>query len=44
MNIIAELIDRVLKNLENEKVYGEIRENVKTLCKKFPFYSSIYQI
>lgn len=44
MNIIAELIDRVLKNLENEKVYDEIRENVKTLCKKFPFYSSIYQI
>jgi glycine hydroxymethyltransferase len=44
MNIIAGLIDRVLKNLENEQVYDEIRENVKTLCKKFPFYSSLYQI
>lgn len=33
---IAELIDKVLKNIEDEKVYKEVRQEVKELCKKFP--------
>lgn len=44
MEIIAELIDKVLKDPENEKIHREVREEVKNLCLKFPFYSKIYKI
>ncbi|MBA4418386.1 MAG: serine hydroxymethyltransferase [Syntrophus sp. (in: bacteria)] len=44
MDMIAELIDRVLTSPEDEAVYNKIKEQVKTLCKRFPFYSKIYQI
>lgn len=44
MEIIAELIDKVLKDPENEKNQREVREEVKNLCLKFPFYSKIYKI
>ncbi|HPP07031.1 MAG TPA: serine hydroxymethyltransferase, partial [Syntrophorhabdaceae bacterium] len=44
MEIIAELIDKVLKDPENEKVQKEVKEEVKRLCLTFPFYSKIYKI
>jgi len=44
MELICDLIDRALKEIDNESLHLEIKEEVKTLCKKFPFYSRIYQI
>jgi glycine hydroxymethyltransferase len=44
MDMIAELIDRVLTSPENEALYNKTKEQVKILCKRFPFYSKIYQI
>lgn len=44
MELIAELIDKVLKDPENEKIQNEVRKEVKDLCLKFPFYSKIYNI
>lgn len=36
---MAEMIVKVLKNPTDEKLHGEIREAVHTLCKKFPVYT-----
>ena len=44
MELICDLIDRALKEIDNELLHLEIKEEVKTLCKKFPFYSRIYQV
>jgi glycine hydroxymethyltransferase len=44
MEIICDFMDRVLKNLDNESLQLEIKENVKALCKQFPFYSRMYEI
>jgi len=44
MELICDFIDRALKEIDNESLHLEIKEEVKTLCKKFPFYSRIYQI
>jgi glycine hydroxymethyltransferase len=38
MKIIAEFIDRVIKNLENEDIQKEVAKEVKTLCDRFPLY------
>ena len=38
MKTIAELIDKVLLNIADEKVHADIRNDVKELCKKFPLY------
>jgi len=38
MELIARLIDKVLKNLGNKKIYSEVRESVVELCNKFPLY------
>ena len=44
MELICDLIDRALKEIDNELLHLEIKEEVKALCKKFPFYSRIYQV
>jgi glycine hydroxymethyltransferase len=44
MGLICEFIHRVLINLDNEALQREIKESVKELCKKFPFYSRMYQL
>jgi len=44
MDVISELIDKVLKSLEDERLHSDIKEKAKALCKKFPFYSHIYKI
>ena len=44
MAVVADLIDRVVTNVGNEKVYREVREDVKTLCEKFPMYDFAKEI
>ncbi|MCX5802483.1 MAG: serine hydroxymethyltransferase [Proteobacteria bacterium] len=44
MDVISELIDKVLKSLEDERLHSDIKEKAKALCKKFLFYSHIYKI
>jgi len=38
MRTVATLIDRVLKNMGNEKVYRQVRSEVEELCQAFPLY------
>lgn len=38
MKTIADLIDRVIKNLDDEGVHIEVANEVKTLCGRFPLY------
>jgi glycine hydroxymethyltransferase len=44
MGIICELIDTVLRDINNMKLRADTREKVRALCKQFPFYSRIYDI
>lgn len=39
MQIVGELIDEVLRNVGNKKVYEDVSNKVKMLCEKFPLYS-----
>ncbi len=41
MKLIAGLIARVLKNIEDEKVIAEVKEQVDELCRQFPLYSGL---
>lgn len=41
MEIIAELIDKVIGNVGSEKVYYKVLQDVKTLCGQFPLYSEL---
>ncbi len=38
MTIVADFIDRVVKNIGNERVYLEVKQDVLALCSKFPLY------
>ena len=38
MKQVAQLIDRVLKNIENDNIYQHVKQEVKTLCESFPLY------
>jgi glycine hydroxymethyltransferase len=38
MKKIAILIDKVISNIGNEKIYAEVKEEVLKLCQKFPLY------
>jgi glycine hydroxymethyltransferase len=42
METIAGFIDRVLKSPEDEALQATTRDDVKTLCQRFPFYAQIY--
>jgi len=42
MDKIADLIDTVLQKPADEALQATMRETVKALCKRFPFYSRIY--
>ena len=44
MELVCDFIDKALKEIDNESLHLNIREQIKALCKKFPFYSRIYQI
>jgi len=41
MKQIAEWIDRVLSNHDNETIKKQVRKEVKELCEKFPLYKEI---
>lgn len=41
MEIIFDLIDRSLKNYNNEQILKHIRDEVKQLCSRFPIYSDL---
>ena len=41
MEVIAELIDKVLSNIGNQNVYREVELSVKELCSKFPLYPEL---
>jgi glycine hydroxymethyltransferase len=38
MKKVALLIDRVLKNMDNEKIYQHVKQEVKEVCGAFPLY------
>lgn len=38
MELIADLIAKVLKNVDNEKIKEEVKQQVLALCKQFPIY------
>ena len=38
MKMVAGMIDRVLKNLDNKTIYTQVREEIKDMCKSFPVY------
>jgi glycine hydroxymethyltransferase len=41
MEVIAELIDKVLSNIDNQNVYREVELSVKEMCNKFPLYPEL---
>jgi len=43
MKKIVRLIDKVLTNIDNEKVYEEVREEVKMLTEQFPLYRELME-
>jgi glycine hydroxymethyltransferase len=44
MGAIAELIDRALSAPTDESVHTSVREDVRALCQKHPFYAPIYNL
>ena len=43
MQVIVDLIDRVITNIDDETVINEVKESVKTLMKQFPLYPELNQ-
>lgn len=41
MEFIAELIARVLKHMDDDKVIAAVREEVRALCERFPLYADL---
>ncbi len=39
MRIIADLITKVLKNIGNDKVYEQVKQEAEALCSQFPLYN-----
>jgi len=44
MALIAELIHRVLSEIDNTNLQDRVKEEVRALCSKFPFYAKIYSL
>jgi glycine hydroxymethyltransferase len=44
MDLIADFIDTVLQKPVDVALQANMRDKVKTLCKRFPFYSRIYDL
>jgi glycine hydroxymethyltransferase len=38
MKKVAQLIDRVLKNMDNDKIYQHVKQQVKEMCQSLPLY------
>ena len=43
MQVIVDLIDRVITNIDDETVINEVKESVKTFMKQFPLYPELNQ-
>ena len=41
MLLIAQLIDKVLSNIENEDVIKEVKNDVRNLCTSFKLYENL---
>jgi len=41
MELVGALIDEVLRNMGDTKVYQDVAQKVKTLCEKFPLYAEL---
>jgi glycine hydroxymethyltransferase len=41
MDAIGDMIARVLKDIENDAVAAEVREEVRELCERFPLYADM---
>jgi glycine hydroxymethyltransferase len=41
MKKIAELINKVIDNIDNKKVLLDVKENIKKLCSEFPLYPGL---
>ncbi|MGB8317773.1 MAG: serine hydroxymethyltransferase [Ignavibacteriaceae bacterium] len=41
MKKIAELINKVIDNINNKKVLQDVKENIKKLCSEFPLYPAL---
>ena len=41
MQIIVELVDKVLMHLDDEKIIGSVKSDVKEFMKKFPLYPEL---
>jgi len=44
MDLIADFIDTVLQKPADVALQSNMRDKVKTLCKRFPFYSRLYDL
>jgi glycine hydroxymethyltransferase len=44
MKQVAQLIDRVLKNIDNEDIYQHVKQEVKKLCEDFPLYDFVKEL
>lgn len=44
MDVIAELIDGALRNIDDENLQAETKVKVREFCRRFPFYSRIYDL
>ncbi len=40
---IVDLIDQVICNIDNEKVFNNVNEKVKELCQSFPLYNELHE-
>ena len=40
---IVDLIDQVICNIEDEKVFNNVNEKVKELCQSFPLYNELHE-
>jgi glycine hydroxymethyltransferase len=43
MEIVADLIDRVVSKIGNETVYSGVRKDIEQLCSSFPLYRELIQ-
>ncbi|HID00784.1 MAG TPA: serine hydroxymethyltransferase, partial [Piscirickettsiaceae bacterium] len=41
--LIVRFIDRVLKNIDNEREIEKVKEEVKNLCSKHPIYPELWE-
>jgi glycine hydroxymethyltransferase len=43
MEVVADLIDRVVTNMGSDAVYESVRQDIEQLCSSFPLYRELTQ-